>query len=487
LALSTGTKLGPYEIVALLGAGGMGEVYRARDPRLGREVAIKVLREATPAYEERLHRFEQEAQVLAALNHPMIAALYGVEEFVGGLALVMELVPGQTLAERISEGPLPADEATLIARQIAEALECAHERGIIHRDLKPANIKLLPDGGVKVLDFGLAKALEGEGRSGGSILSSPTMTAAATKIGIILGTAAYMSPEQAKGKTVDRRTDIWSFGCVLYEMLSGKMAFCGETVTDTLAAVVRGEPDWSLLPAQTSGRMRRLIERCLRKDVKSRLQAIGDARIALEEKDDPPLPAAKSKRVAMVAALILAAGALASLAVVTTRPRPVTPNVTRFSISLAPSQQFVGASRAMVAISPDGKMIAYSAGSPMMLYVRALNDLEAKPVHGTESIGAAPIGPLFSPDGHSLVYWTSIDQSLKRIPVEGGVPFTICKTELPSGMTWTEDDIVFSNTEGIQRVSPNGGTPERLVAIDAGENAHSFCLKDTRCCSRWLR
>lgn len=471
MGLSSGTKLGPYEILAPLGAGGMGEVYRARDTRLGREVAIKVLRETTPAYAEQSQRFKQEAQLLASLNHSMIAVLYGVEESAGGLALVMELVPGQTLAERIAEGPLPADEATLIARQIAEALECAHERGIIHRDLKPANIKLLPDGGVKILDFGLAKALAPESQSNGTVLSSPTLTAAATKMGVIMGTAAYMSPEQAKGKTVDRRSDIWSFGCVLYEMLTGKIAFCGETVTDTLAAVVRGEPDWSALPAQTSGRLRRLLERCLRKDAKSRLQAIGDARVVLDEKDDPPLPAAKSARLRMVAALILAVGVLAALAVVTTRPHPVTPNITRFSIPLVGTQQFIGLSRAVVAVSPDGKMIAYSAGSPSMLYVRALNDLEAKAVRGTESLGAAPTGPLFSPDGRYLVYWTNIDQSLKRIPTEGGAPLTICKTELPNGMTWTGDDIVFSNTEGIQRVSPNGGTPERLVAIDAGESA----------------
>src|SRR5208282_2785914 len=269
-----GTKLGPYEILALLGAGGRGEVYRARDARLGREVALKVLPEAFAADSERMARFRREAQVLASLNHPNIATIHGLEESGSVHALVMELVEGPTLAERIAPSPVPLDEALPIAKQIAEALEAAHEKGVIHRDLKPANIKLTADGKVKILDFGLAKAQDGDD-SGSNISNSPTLTAGATKAGVILGTAAYMSPEQAKGKRVDTRTDIWAFGCVFFEMLTGRQAFDGETVTDVLAAVMKDEPNWASLPAETPRRIRELLRRCLDKDPKRRLQAIG--------------------------------------------------------------------------------------------------------------------------------------------------------------------------------------------------------------------
>ncbi len=282
MGLSPGTRLGPYEIVAPLGAGGMGEVYRARDTRLGREVALKVLPEAFARDAERLARFRGEAQVLASLNHPNIAAIYGFEDSGAARALVMELVEGPTLAERIKGGTISLDEALPIAKQICEALEYAHEHGIVHRDLKPANIKITNNDAVKILDFGLAKALEGDPASI-DISSSPTITRMATQAGIILGTAAYMSPEQAKGKSVDRRTDIWAFGCVLYEMLTGKMAFTGETVTDTLAAVIRAEPEWSAIPASTPSRIRDLLQRCLKKDARQRLQSIGDARITIDE------------------------------------------------------------------------------------------------------------------------------------------------------------------------------------------------------------
>jgi eukaryotic-like serine/threonine-protein kinase len=310
MGLASNTKLGAYEILAPLGAGGMGEVYRGRDSKLGRDVALKILPEAFATDPDRMARFQREAQVLAALNHPNIAAIYGLEESDGVRALVMELVEGPTLAERISRAQpltrpasggrpsppgrtagreggrpsrLPLDESLLIAKQVAEALESAHERGVIHRDLKPANIKITPEGVVKVLDFGLAKALDPNGRISSDDSNSPTVTLAPTGAGVILGTAPYMSPEQARGKAVDRRADIWSFGCVLFEMLTGQRLFEGETVSDTLAAVLKLEPDWDKLPAETPDSIRDLVRKCLIKDPKQRLRDIGDARIAIEE------------------------------------------------------------------------------------------------------------------------------------------------------------------------------------------------------------
>src|SRR5277367_2622677 len=282
MTLATGSRLGPYEILAGIGAGGMGEVYRARDSKLGRDVALKVLPEAFARDAERMARFQREAKVLASLNHPNIASIYGLEDSGATHALVMELVEGPTLADRIRSGPIPIDEALRIAKQMCEALEYAHERGIVHRDLKPANLKVTNDDAVKVLDFGLAKAIEGDAASV-DISTSPTMSRMATLAGVLLGTAAYMSPEQAKGKAVDRRADIWAFGCVLYEMLTGHLAFSGETVTDTLAAVIMKDPDWSQLPTATPVRVRVLLQRCLQKDPKQRLRDIGDARISLEE------------------------------------------------------------------------------------------------------------------------------------------------------------------------------------------------------------
>src|SRR5271154_687042 len=282
MPLQKNTRLGSYEILTPIGAGGMGEVYRARDSKLGRDVALKVLPDAFARDADRIARFQREAKVLASLNHSNIATIHGLEDSGKTHALVMELVEGPTLADRIMLGPIPMDEALQIARQICEALEYAHERGIVHRDLKPANIKVTNDDAVKVLDFGLAKAIEGDAASI-DISTSPTISRMATLAGVLLGTAAYMSPEQAKGKSVDRRADIWAFGCVLYEMLTGKMAFRGETVTDTLAAVIKEEPDWSQLPSNTPVRVRVLLQRCLQKDPKQRLRDIGDARISLEE------------------------------------------------------------------------------------------------------------------------------------------------------------------------------------------------------------
>jgi serine/threonine protein kinase len=282
VGITAGTKLGPYEILSQIGAGGMGEVYRARDSKLGRDVAIKVLPEVFAHDADRMARFQREAKVLASLDHPNIASIYGLEDSGGTRALVMQFVEGATLADRIKAAPIPVDEAVHIAKQIADALEYAHERGIIHRDLKPANVKVTNDDAVKVLDFGLAKALEGD-PSSIDISTSSTISRMATMQGVLLGTAAYMSPEQAKAKSVDRRADIWAFGCVLYEMLTGKQAFTGETVTDTLASIIKEEPDWKLLPSATPMRVRVLLQRCLQKDPKQRLRDIGDARISLDE------------------------------------------------------------------------------------------------------------------------------------------------------------------------------------------------------------
>src|SRR5271169_870020 len=288
MALAAGTKLGSYEVVAQIGAGGMGEVYQAHDTKLGRDVAIKVLPEAFAHDPERLSRFQREAKMLAALNHPNIATIHGLEESNGTHYLVMELVPGDTSQQRVKrEGAVPVEEALAIANQIAEALEAAHEKGIIHRDLKPANVKLTPEGKVKVLDFGLAKAFSGDA-STEDMSNSPTLSMAATMQGVILGTAAYMSPEQAKGKAVDKRTDIWAFGCVLYELLTGKQAFHGEDVTDILAAVVRAEPDWQALPAATPVKVRELLRHCLQKDKSQRFRDAGDARIEIEDAISTP-------------------------------------------------------------------------------------------------------------------------------------------------------------------------------------------------------
>ena len=291
MPLSAGTRLGPYEILSALGAGGMGEVYRARDTKLDRAVAIKILPEAFAADTERIARFQREAKTLASLNHPNIAHIHGLEESNGVRALVMELVEGEDLAQRIARGAIPVAEALPIAKQMADALEAAHEQGIIHRDLKPANIKVRPDGTVKVLDFGLAKAMEPTGVASPSVSQSPTITTPAmTQAGMILGTAAYMSPEQARGKPVDKRADIWAFGCVLYEMLTGQRAFDGQGVSETLARVIEREPDWARLPATLSPALRTYIRRCLQKDPRQRVQAIGDVRLALEGAFETAVP-----------------------------------------------------------------------------------------------------------------------------------------------------------------------------------------------------
>jgi eukaryotic-like serine/threonine-protein kinase len=493
MTLTPGIRLGPYEIVSEIGAGGMGEVYRARDTKLGREVALKVLPTEFAADAERMARFEREAKVLASLNHPNIASIYGFEDSSGAgtpaRALVMELVEGQTLAEMISSigaglkpAPtdsrsvaLPLDEALPIAKQIAEGLEYAHERGIVHRDLKPANVKITPDGMVKILDFGLAKALEGD-TAAKDPSSSPTMSRMATQAGIILGTAAYMSPEQAKGKAVDRRADIWAFGCVLYEMLTGKKPFEGETTTDILAAVVRAEPDWSQLPSSTPSPIRNLLTRCLKKDAKQRLQAIGEARIALEQMASGEIPESPGSPAAMAAPAtaplwrrvtpwaLAAIAVLAAVAAVVYRPALPGPPPRKFEINIDKlAADWVGHPE----ISPDGTMIAYVSGNS--LFIRDLDQLAGRKLYGLAKSGFGT--PIFwSPDSRQIGY--SDQGKLWRIPAEGGAATEICNLPKPIlGAAWgADDEIIFSAWRSdLYEVSARGGDPKALGVLEKGQ------------------
>jgi eukaryotic-like serine/threonine-protein kinase len=398
MALAAGVRLGSYEILSALGSGGMGEVYRARDTTLNRDVALKILPDAFAHDPDRVARFKREAQVLAALSHPHIAAIHGLEQSGGTLFLELEFVDGEDLARRLDCGPIPLDEAVPIARQIADALEAAHEQGIVHRDLKPANIKVRSDGTVKVLDFGLAKALDagstvpsGAGRPSALSMSPTITTPAMTQLGVILGTAAYMSPEQAKGRTADKRSDIWAFGAVVYEMLTGHRAFKGEDVSDTLASVLRQDVDWTSLPDSTPAALRRLIARCLDRDPKRRLRDIGEARIVL---DDPaarditaerssattPLPAQPLwRRAAAIALTATVAGVItATAAWMLKRSAPIQLPVVRFPLALAEGQSFTGTGRHMLAVSPDGTEVVYVAAQ--RLYRRALSELETSRV-----------------------------------------------------------------------------------------------------------
>ena len=496
--LSAGTKLGPYEIVAPLGAGGMGEVYRAHDAKLHRDVAIKILPEAFAADADRVARFQREAQVLASLNHAHIAAIYGLEEGPAEagrhpfMALVLELVEGATLADRIAQGPVPLDEALPIARQIAEALEAAHELGIIHRDLKPANIKVRPDGTVKVLDFGLAKAVgsaeAGHHDPGGvrlqaDLANSPTITTPAmTQAGMILGTAAYMSPEQAKGKPLDKRADIWAFGCVLYEMLTGTRPFDGEDVTDVMVAVLSKEPDWTRLPVDTPPPIRKLLRRCLDKDRKRRLADIADARFEIDEALTAPSAAEVAaaspatvprplwrRALPVVAAAVVASALVGAIAWTLRPPMPSSP-VTRFALTLGEGQQIIVGNSQTVAVSPDGTRLVYAANN--QLYLRSMSDLEARPIPGTQQPeGSVPFTPVFSPDGQSIAFFSQWDRAVKKIAVSGGAAVTICPVDeiRVLGMTWDAGGIVFGQTKGILRVSANGGQPEVLVSAKDGE------------------
>ena len=399
MALAPGTRLGVYEIGASLGAGGMGEVYRARDTKLHRDVAIKVLPEALAHDIERLARFEREARTLASLNHPNIAQIHGLEESDGIKALVMELVEGPTLADRIVKGPIPLDEALPIAKQIAEALEAAHEQGIVHRDLKPANVKVRPDGVVKVLDFGLAKLVGppeggryvgvGSVRLQPDLSQSPTITTPAmTQLGVILGTAAYMSPEQAKGRGADKRSDVWAFGCVLYEMVTGKRAFEGEDVSDTLAAVLRGQPDWTALPANVSPSIVTLLRGSLEKDQRRRIGDLSTARFIIDREGDALAavatpPVSKIKRAASILAALATTAAIAAYTTFTmTRVSPPSLPLAQFTIALPTGDRFSNTGVHAVALSADGTRLVYTANQ--RLYLRMMDQLEATPIRGTE-------------------------------------------------------------------------------------------------------
>ena len=486
MALTAGTRIGPYEVVAPLGAGGMGEVYRARDARLNRDVAIKVLPEAFALDPERLARFRREAQVLAALNHPHIAAIHGLEEAGGVQALVLELVEGPTLADRIAQGPLPLDEALPIAKQIADALEAAHEQGIIHRDLKPANIKITPDGVVKVLDFGLAKLTTTEDvgrgpRSGpagaADLLSqSPTITSPAmrTGAGMILGTAAYMAPEQAKGRPADKRSDVWAFGCVLYEMLTGRRAFEGDDVSDTMAAVLRAEPDWSALPAGTPPLVVRLLRGCLQKDRRKRVSDIAVARFELDAPvgGSDAAPAQSGGRVrervawACVAALLLA-GAAATMYVALRPPAPSPPRIV-FSLDPPEGLTFGVGSPALTypTISPDGRQLAFVLRGPtgrLQLGIRMLDSFDARLLPGTE----APTSPFWSPDSRAIAFFSG--GQLKKVDVSGGTPQVVCPGSDAAGGTWNADGtILFTGSTGaLFRVAAAGGEPAPVTTLDA--------------------
>ena len=476
MPLQPGQRLAHYEVHEKIGAGGMGEVYRATDTRLSRDVAIKALPDDVARDPERLARFRREAQLLAALNHPNIAAIHGLEEDEEKVFLALELVPGHDLSARIKEGPLPFPEAVGLALQIAEALEDAHEQGIVHRDLKPANIKVTPLGKVKILDFGLAKALEPVPGDGGSASLSPTMTAAATRAGIILGTAAYMSPEQARGTQVDRRADIWAFGCVLLEMLSGRNVFSEPTVSDTLASVLKSEPDWDALPRGTSASMRRLLMRCLQKDPKLRLRDIGEARIALKEilsspQDDAvavaALPAKATARWGLVAGAIVLTALATWLAVTLTRPEKPEGLLRRIDLVGEGLQVDL---HLMPQISPDGRKVVYANDG--RLWIREMDRLEPRALPGTEGSSY----PFWSPDSASVGYIHGND--LRRIAIEGGASATITPSvgsfNSAAGLAWGEDGrIVYSRGDtGLMEVQAVGGEPRVLLAPAETESDH---------------
>ncbi len=472
-----GASLAHYQILEKLGAGGMGEVYRARDAKLGRDVAIKVLPSDVAQVPERLARFRREAHLLASLNHPHIGAIHGLEEADGHPFLVLELVEGEDLSERLKRGPLSLEEATALARQLAEALEAAHGKGIVHRDLKPGNIKVRSDGTIKVLDFGLGKVFAEEtGEASSELSHSPTMSRQGTAVGVILGTAAYMSPEQAKGKAVDKRADIWAFGCVLFEMLSGRKTFPGETVSEIFAEILKGEPDWSRLPGDVPVVVRNLLQRCLTKDPKHRLRDIGDAWVALNEASAPPpvfaaVPRSEGKRYStlLLLASVLASAVLAALVTAYLRPTPSAPAPTRrFTLRLDERSVPGGG----LALSPDGARLAYvarTAEGVRHLVLRHLGENEDRVLAGTEDGG----GPFFSPDGEWIGFLTIADSqaganrtgALKKVSVEGGAPVTLQKEVFVGAATWGEDDaIVFQSAPDrkLMRISSVGGAPQPL-------------------------
>ncbi|HKA37724.1 MAG TPA: protein kinase, partial [Thermoanaerobaculia bacterium] len=488
MTIPPGSRLGPYEVLSPLGAGGMGEVYRARDSRLDRSVAIKVLPEEFFEDRDRVARFEREAKALAALTHAGIAAVHSFEALEGRHLLVMELVEGEGLDVRIARGPIPIDEALPIARQIAGALEAAHDRGIVHRDLKPANVMVGHDGKVKLLDFGLAKALDAEAASGGtpSLTQSPTLTGRATVAGVILGTAAYMSPEQARGKPVDKRADIWAFGAVLYEMLTGRRAFEGETVSDMLAAVLKTDPDWKALPEGTPPNVRKVLHRCLERDRDRRFHDIADARIDLEASPDEPFaatqPGAAEPRAKRPIAAWAAAGVLFVLAAVLAAmllsrrasPRPPV----RASILFPPKTQ-LGLDTIQPGpptISPDGRSIVFvlkEATGARRLWLRRIDWPDARPIDGTDDASY----PFWSPDSRNIGFFS--EHKLKKVPATGGPVLSVCDAPNAKGGAWSPDDIILfspSFSSPIFRVPAGGGSPVPVTKVDtaAKEASHRF-------------
>jgi len=523
MPLQPGTTLGPYQITAKIGEGGMGEVYQARDTTLDRDVALKVLPAAFTSDPNRLSRFDREAKVLASLNHPNIGSIYGLEDAEGVRALVLELVEGPTLADLIAarsspqpspegrggdqkrraanagavasfnraggslspgggegrgEGGIPLEDVLPIARQIADALEAAHEQGVIHRDLKPANIKVREDGTVKVLDFGLAKALAlspwGEGQGEGDDLSqSPTMTVADTQQGVILGTAAYMSPEQAKGKPADRRADIWVFGCVLYEMLTGTRPFGGGNLSEVLAEVIKSEPNWEALPDTTPARLRQVVRRCLQKDPRQRFHDVADVRLAMEGAFETRVtphdvgPAAirpSRERLWMALTALAALVAVASTVSFLTR-RSTAPSTVRFPVLVEEAAAIAG-----LALSPDGTQLAYVAGPDGQLWVRTIDSLAARPLPGATDA----LAPFWSPDGRSIGFFTFAE--LRTVDLVGLPPRTVTPVDLALGGTWNEDGvIVFGRSiDGLSRVPAVGGEPTPVTTLGASTLAHRW-------------
>jgi len=470
MPLTSGQRIAHYEILSSLGAGGMGEVYRARDAKLEREVAVKVLPDDLSRDPSRVERFRREARLLAQLNHPHVATLHGLEEADGRMLLVMELVEGETLAERIARGRLAREEALALFLQIAEGLEAAHEKGIIHRDLKPSNVKIRPDGQIKILDFGLAKAFAAEEDVSAETSQSPTLTKG-TALGSILGTASYMSPEQARGKHVDKRTDIWAFGCCLYEALTGRKAFDGDTVSDVVGSVLRDDPDFRLVPADLAP----VVRRCLRKDPRERLRDVGDARLGLSE---PPATSARTRREASaILPWVLFGLAAVGAAWLALREEPRSTGVTRYVTRLPEGFHFSGdGPEQHVAMSPDGSLIAYTArggseNSDSQLFLLDRSRFAPIPVPQTEGAW----NPFFSPDGHWIGFFAG--GKLKKVPAAGGAPVTIADANVSPGASWgREGRIVYANrfSSEFRWVSADGGKPETVTELLPGETGHRW-------------
>jgi len=480
MTLESGYKLSHYEILSPLGAGGMGEVYRARDNKLGRDVAIKVLPSDFTTDTERLARFDREARLLASMNHPHVASIFGLEESGETKFLVMELAAGGTIGDRLRLGPMPVEEAIEIARQIVDALESAHEKGIIHRDLKPANVMVDDEGKVKVLDFGLAKALDVEEGPDSGISNSPTMVRAATHAGMILGTAAYMSPEQAKGKRVDRRADVWAFGVVLFEMLTGQRMFEGETVSETLASVIKEEVPWERLPAQTPPNIAFLLRRCLTKDPKQRLQSIGEARIILDSgyevpgvsptvaEGDGAAPKSRGGFLPWVIAILLGIALAASFFLRPSSPEKVV--MAEISPQAGTGLQFAAFGPGPGTLSPDGSKIAFSAvdgDGKTFLYIRSLDEPSSRMLPGTQDAQY----PFWSPDSRYVAYFTQLDGTLKKVDSSGGPPVTLTDALNGKGGTWNE--------EGVILFAPDASTPIHRVAAAGGESTPVTKLEGT--------